>query len=108
MTAEELLKRYATGEWKFPGVDLRHAQLQRIQLRGADLSGADLSGADLSGADLSGADLSGADLSGALLERVNLAATNLSGVRGEFSYQGAFICKTTSPEGKYLEGPDWL
>jgi uncharacterized protein YjbI with pentapeptide repeats len=113
MTAEELLQRYTGGEWQFPGVDLkgtslRGSQLRGIDLSGADLSGADLSGADLSGADLSGADLSGADLSGALLEKANLAAANLNGVMGEFSYQGAFVCRTTSPEGRHIDGPDWL
>ncbi len=44
MAAEELLERYAGGEWKFPEIDLKHDQLQGVQLRGADLSGADLKG----------------------------------------------------------------
>jgi Pentapeptide repeats (8 copies) len=98
MTAEELLQRYTGGEWQFPGVDLKGTSLRGSQLRGIDLSGADLSGADLSGA----------DLSGALLEKANLAAANLNGVMGEFSYQGAFVCRTTSPEGRHIDGPDWL
>jgi uncharacterized protein YjbI with pentapeptide repeats len=75
-SAEELLRRYATGARDFAGADLRGADL-----RGADLHGADLRGADLHGADLSGADLSGADLSGADLPKANLTDANLSGAR---------------------------
>lgn len=102
MTAEELLRLYAGGEWQFAGVDLSSTDLRGVQLRGVDLSGANLSGADLSGADLSDA-----DLSGALLSEVNFAAANLNGVKGSFAHQGAFFCKTVGPEGEYIEEPIW-
>ncbi|MGB3295365.1 MAG: pentapeptide repeat-containing protein [Phormidesmis sp.] len=98
MTAEELVERYSGGEWQFSGINLSGVTLRGIQL----------SGADLSGADLSGADLSGADLSGAILDEVNLSAATLQNAQGSFSYEGAFLCKTITPDGEYIEGPAWV
>ncbi len=105
MSIDELLNRYAGGEIDFSGVDLSNADLKGLVLRGANLRGANLRGANLRGADLSGADLSGADLSGAQMEEVNLAATNLRGILGSPTMEGAFFCKTIDPEGDIVEGP---
>ena len=91
MDAEELLRKYATGERDFAGVDLSGIVLTkyyddeligRYQIRedswpdGAILRGINLSGANLEGANLQKVDLMGANLSGA-----NLAGANLHGAR---------------------------
>jgi uncharacterized protein YjbI with pentapeptide repeats len=108
MDANELLKRYKTGERDFFGVDLTDADLSGSDLSGIDLSTANLNNAnlsdtnlsqafliqtnltyanlnyaslndtDLSASNLIGANLSGADLSGALLSEVHLSDANLS------------------------------
>ncbi len=108
--------------------NLKGANLSQVDLRGADLSGAVLEnaclkGAMLKGADLSGANLKGADLSEAIFDKAslyeaNLVSTNLTrtsfvetrlikaNLRGAKLYgtslDKAYLCKTTSPEGKEL------
>lgn len=77
--ADELLRRYAAGEWKFSNVNLRSANLRGANLRGTDLSHADLSNADLHGANLSGADLYRANLSGTNLCWASLSGADLYG-----------------------------
>ncbi len=74
MDADELLKRYATGDRDFTG-----ANLARVKLIGANLVGAKLWGANLSGANLAKAKLWGANLCGASLVRANLTRANLCG-----------------------------
>jgi uncharacterized protein YjbI with pentapeptide repeats len=90
---------------------LRRSKLSKVNssqsnLMGADLRDADLSGADLIEANLSGADLRGANLNGADLTDANLAAANLLGVKGRFQYEGAFFCKTISPDGEVIDESD--
>ncbi len=70
------------------GIDLSHADLERIILPRADLSGAQFSGAnltkamlvstDLTGAKLAGATLASADMHGVILCKSNLAGADLS------------------------------
>ena len=76
----------------------QYAQLlQNHDCQECNLTDADLSGIRLVGANLFGAALGGANLSGANLSEVNFAAANLKGVRGTFTYEGAFFCKTIRP-----------
>jgi hypothetical protein len=82
--AQELIRRYQTGEHDFAGSQLNGAKLTetsltKIDLNGSDLSGADLSWANLTKANLSGADLSGANLAGTILARANLRNADLTG-----------------------------
>lgn len=113
MTQESLLfaEEVRRGERRWPGVELRGAQLDGLELsgavldqarldraslrgarlsgaslveaklRGACLAGARLVGAELRGADLRGADLQGADLRGASLVGADLQGADLRGAR---------------------------
>lgn len=88
-SADELLRRYASGERNFVNANLRYATLSKCLLEGvnlsyaklckAALSDANLSGADLTAADLSEADFSKANLSKTCLARTNLCKANLRG-----------------------------
>jgi hypothetical protein len=73
ISGEELLRRYATGERDFSGIDLRRADLSEADLRGINLSGADLSGADLRESNLRFANFQGANLEGAYLAKAFIA-----------------------------------
>jgi uncharacterized protein YjbI with pentapeptide repeats len=77
MKAEEVLKRYLTGERKFGAIDLSEANLSGANLSDVDLSGANLSVANLSGVNLSGANLQKAKLNVARLSGANLSKANL-------------------------------
>jgi hypothetical protein len=82
--AEELLRRYASGERHFEGsdlmgADLAGANLHRVSLRGANLAGANLTGANLVDTDLAYVELFGANFEGANLEGTNLGRSNLGG-----------------------------
>lgn len=77
LNADELLRRYATGERNFVNADLRQVILLKRVLSEANLSYAKLSGADLSCANLSGADLTAADLSEVNLSKANLSKASL-------------------------------
>ncbi|MEM8780597.1 MAG: pentapeptide repeat-containing protein [Cyanobacteria bacterium P01_G01_bin.49] len=102
MDTDTIICQYSEGVRYFFSVDLMEENLS-----GVDLQGVNLSGSILQGANLSGADLSGANLSESCLDDTNLAAANLEGVRGSFTYGGAFFCKTISPEGEVITGPMW-
>ncbi|NJP09909.1 MAG: hypothetical protein HC866_10845 [Leptolyngbyaceae cyanobacterium RU_5_1] len=77
MKAEEILKRYATGERNFPAANLIEASLSGVNLSKANLSGADLSVANLCGSNLSDTNLSHAKLNVARLSGANLSRANL-------------------------------
>lgn len=107
--ADEVLRRFASGERDFPGVSLSGANLRGAVLRGANLRGAnlrcailggadlreakmirtdlgladvgmaDFTGCDLSGADFRGANLKGARFGGATLDGANLRGAELNG-----------------------------
>lgn len=96
MTADELVREYATGERNFPGITLsrdnswiiQHADLREINLRGAFLQGIIIKNTDLTNADLSGTqmvfsrlsqvDLTEADLRGANLTYIQWLDVNLT------------------------------
>jgi len=78
MNAEEILKKYATGERTFAGVNLNEANLSGANLSHAELSQANLSVANLSGSNLSHANLSGAKLNVTKLSGANLSHANLT------------------------------
>ncbi len=79
MEVEELLKKYASGERDFVGLNLCEVNLSRVNLSGANLSNAILSIANLSGANLSGTNLAGAKLNVTRLSGANLSKANLNG-----------------------------
>ncbi|KAF3890232.1 MULTISPECIES: pentapeptide repeat-containing protein [Nostocales] len=84
INAEELLRRYATGERDFADIKfsarlLDGEDLREINLSGADLIRVDLSGTNLRNANLSGARLICANLTAANLEGANLFGADLSG-----------------------------
>jgi uncharacterized protein YjbI with pentapeptide repeats len=79
MTGKELLRRYATGERDFSGLDLRKADLSEADLRGINLRGADLRGADLRESNLRFADFRGANLEGAYVAKAFIADTDWRG-----------------------------
>lgn len=96
MGAEEVMRRYDSGERDFSladliGADLRGANLRGVNLRGANLSQANLSSANLRWANLHGVDLRNAnlakanlreaDLGGAVLDGTDLSGVNLSGTK---------------------------
>ncbi|MCL1472768.1 pentapeptide repeat-containing protein [Argonema antarcticum] len=95
MDAEELLRRYATGERDFTGVKLPGVRSIDKNLRGAifreaDLSNACLDWTNLSYADLSYANLKGARLGEAALQGANLEYADLSNaVFGQTSFSDA-------------------
>lgn len=60
MKAEEVLKRYITGERNFRSINLRGQKFKGYNLSGADFSHADIRGANFSHAVLKGTDFSGA------------------------------------------------
>jgi uncharacterized protein YjbI with pentapeptide repeats len=125
MDVETLIRQYTEGIRYFSNIDLMEEDLSGVNLSEADLTwawldranlsranlsrailrGAKLRDSNLRGADLSGADLSGADLSRARMEDTNLAVSNLKGVKGSFSCEGAFFCKTIDPRGTSLKIP---
>ncbi len=76
MDANEIIRRYVTGERNFRLQDLH--SLSFVQ---ANLSHADFSGANLAGADLSNSDLSDANFNWANLKGVNLKGANLKGAK---------------------------
>jgi uncharacterized protein YjbI with pentapeptide repeats len=53
MNTNELLRRYAAGEWDFCGTNLSGVDLSWKTLQGVNLSEANLSGANLIATDLS-------------------------------------------------------
>lgn len=81
------------------GADLSGANLSGANLYAADLSGANLTGANLNAANLSDANLTGANLTNANLNAylgwANLTDANLTGA----DTAGAYICRTTMPDG---------
>ena len=93
MKAEELLKRYASGERDFQGAELQETNLARVNLAGANLrnavlclanlSRANLTDADLTDANLVGADLLEAQAEGAKFKNAKLLGADLRG--GNFS-----------------------
>jgi uncharacterized protein YjbI with pentapeptide repeats len=120
MDVETLIRQYTEGIRYFSNIDLMEEDLSGVNLSEADLTWAWLDRANLSRANLSrailrgaklrdsnlrGADLSGADLSRARMEDTNLAVSNLKGVKGSFSCEGAFFCKTIDPRGTSLKIP---
>lgn len=100
VSTQDFLKRYATGERRFPGIVLHRADLRGQDLRGinlahrevidklkypaflidANLSGANLEECSLVGVKFRGANLSGANLYRAILTGVDFSYANLSGV----------------------------
>ncbi|MDX2239826.1 MAG: pentapeptide repeat-containing protein [Leptolyngbyaceae cyanobacterium bins.302] len=78
MNAEELLKKYATGERNFAAAKLCEENLSGVNLSKANLCGANLSVANLCGTNLSEADLSKTKLNVAKLSGANLSKANLS------------------------------
>lgn len=95
MDAEELLRRYNTGERDFtgvklPGIRLIDRRLGGIIFREADLNDAILDWTDLIDADLSYANLRGVRLGEASLQRANLEGADLSGaVFAQTTFRGA-------------------
>ncbi|MEO1132462.1 MAG: pentapeptide repeat-containing protein [Cyanobacteria bacterium J06639_1] len=79
IAADDVCRRYATGERTFPHADLAGKNLRRAHLVGADLRGANLTAADLRGANLTMANLSGANLRGAQLGRPQPQRTDAIG-----------------------------
>jgi uncharacterized protein YjbI with pentapeptide repeats len=79
LSVQDLLARYAAGERRFQGVNLRGAHLGGADLRGADLRGADLTSATLPSAQLSSVDLTEAKLGSAWLAGAELRGANLTG-----------------------------
>ena len=77
ISADDLLRRYRTGERDFRHVDLTGADLQSQELPGLVLCGADLTRTDLQYAVLTGADLSGAELHGTYLSHADLTHAKL-------------------------------
>ncbi|WP_416212598.1 pentapeptide repeat-containing protein [Nostoc sp. ChiQUE01b] len=93
ISTQEFLRRYATGERRFPGIVLHRADLRGQDLRGiilthdevvkqlkypAHLTNANLSGANLEGCTLSGVNFRGAKLSDTNLYRAILRSADLS------------------------------
>ncbi|HIK13038.1 MAG TPA: pentapeptide repeat-containing protein [Oscillatoriaceae cyanobacterium M33_DOE_052] len=79
MQAEEIIRKYATGERNFAGVALPEINLSRANLTGINFTDAILSIANLSGCNLSDANLSGAKLNVARLSGANLNKAKLNG-----------------------------
>lgn len=77
LTANELLRRYATGERYFINANLMCAKLSSLLLNDINLSWAKLNLANLSGSDLSKACLNEADISEANLSDINLSFSQL-------------------------------
>jgi len=91
MKANEVLRRYATGERNFRGVNLRGQSF-----KGEDLSGANFSGADIREANFSGADIRGANFSKAYLRNANFscARAGLQRHQSIFLVAAAFLLAT--------------
>ncbi len=99
----------------FTGSDLTDADLSQTELSGAGFNNANLSGVNLSDANAAYADFTAADLRHADLSRANfysadmreavLSHANLDGAnftrahRAGITAVGAFVCKTTMPDG---------
>ncbi|TAE58385.1 MAG: pentapeptide repeat-containing protein [Nostocales cyanobacterium] len=99
VSTQEFLRRYITGERRFPSIVLHRADLRGQDLRGiilthhevlkqlkypahlpcANLSGANLEECSLAGVKFRGADLSRANLYRAILRGADFSYTNLSG-----------------------------
>jgi uncharacterized protein YjbI with pentapeptide repeats len=114
---DELERRYAAGERRFPGTELSDANLSGIKLDGADFekwswfSSTDFSGASLRGtsfrechlkcADFSNADLKGAIFEFAAIESIRATGAVVDGVKAK----GATFYGCELAEGDPL--PSW-
>ena len=72
-TKDELISRYAAGEFYFQGASLRNADLANVSLAYADLSHSNLMRADLSHSRLDGCDMTGVDIVQADLSHCELS-----------------------------------
>jgi uncharacterized protein YjbI with pentapeptide repeats len=117
MQAEELLRRYASGERDFSniqleytdelsdanlsGINLSNSHIDELFLQGINLSGANLKESDFGQTCLRGANLRGADLTGADLSHANLDSADLTGAK----LTNAYI-RTTTMIGANLTDAD--
>jgi uncharacterized protein YjbI with pentapeptide repeats len=99
-TSDELLRRYAAGERRFPDCDLDEANLARVTLVGAVFDGSCFHSATFDGADLRGisfrvcnvkcASFRKADLRGASFHLSSVEAADFAGAQLEgASFEGA-------------------
>jgi hypothetical protein len=73
-----VMKRYASGERNFSGIDLQDVNLRGVILNDVNLEHANLAGVCLRGARLRGACLQNADLSDAVLQDADLSYADLA------------------------------
>lgn len=96
MTAEELLRRYASGERDFSGVDLSYISLRDFSMFKVNFSNANLKGAKFTVAVMNYVNFSGADLS----------ETRLAGEFAGCSFKSAHL-KGANLRGSDLTGADF-